>query len=111
MTADRLLNLAARVLLRTCTPLTARAILLGVGRFLPQRRTRAEVLDAASRLGAAGTCLSRALTLSARAPGATVVIGVRPEPGRSLLAHAWIEIDGQPLSPVDPLGAEIVRLD
>jgi Transglutaminase-like superfamily len=111
VTADRLLHLAARILLRTCTPLTARAVLKGFGGLLPQRRTRDEVVRAAVGLGQAGTCLSRALAVTARAPGATVVIGVQHEQGRPLLAHAWIEVEGLPLNPTDPLGTEIARLN
>jgi hypothetical protein len=109
VTTDQLLNLAARVLLRTLPPLKAHAVLRRVGRLLPERRSRPEILAAAEKLGAGGSCLSRALALAARAPSATVVIGVQPEPGK-LLAHAWLEVGGQPLRPSDPMGQEIARL-
>jgi hypothetical protein len=110
MITDELLNLAARILLRTCTPLTAHAVLVRVGRRLPQRHTSEDVSHAASGLRARGTCLSRALAIAARAPRADVVIGVQPEGGEGLLAHAWVEVDGVPLDPADPMGREIARL-
>lgn len=109
MIADELLNLAARVLLRVCQPLTAHSALLEIGRYLPQRRTPGEVRKAALALRLRGTCLSRALTVAARAPHADVVIGVRREHS-SLLAHAWIELDDGPLFGSEPIGIEIARL-
>lgn len=66
------------------------------------------------RLGAAVTrllgalprdprCLRKSLVLSAllarRGIGATLVIGVRPDP---FAAHAWVERDGRPLLPPAP---------
>lgn len=109
MSPDRLLNLVAIVLLRARPPLEAHAILKRVGRLLPPHRGREDVLRAAGRLGPRGTCLSRALALAARTPGAAVVIGVRPEPG-TIEAHAWVELDGRPLRATDPSGEEIARL-
>jgi hypothetical protein len=106
---DELLHLAARVLLRACPPLTTHAALRRVGRWLPQRCTRDEVLQASYALKPRGTCLSRALTIAATAPAADVVIGVDPARG-TLKAHAWIELHGVPLHAEDPLGSEIARL-
>jgi hypothetical protein len=110
MITDELLHVAARILLRTCAPLTAHAVLSRVGRLFPQRRTPEEVERAASTLSSRGTCLSRTLALAATAPGAEVVIGVQPGGGRAVSAHAWIEIDGRPLHSDHPLGQEIARL-
>jgi hypothetical protein len=110
MIADELLNLTARLLLRAFPLPVAQRMLAGVGRLLPQRRTRQEVHRAASELGGRGTCLSRALAIAARAPAAEVVIGVQLEAGSRLLAHAWLEVDGVPLDPLDPSGGEIARL-
>jgi hypothetical protein len=108
--ADELLNLAARLLLRGCSPLTAHAVLMRIGRALPQRLARDDVRRAARELEGRGSCLSRAMAIAARAPFADVVIGVRPEGGGDLFAHAWIEMDGEPLDPSHPAGREIARL-
>jgi hypothetical protein len=110
MTTDELLNLAARVFLRAFRPLTAHAVLMKLGRGLPQRTSREDVRRAASALAGQGTCLSRALAIAATAPGADVVIGVRPEGEAQILAHAWLEVDGEPLDQADPVGQEIARL-
>jgi hypothetical protein len=109
MTADELLNLGARVLLRACAPPTVHALLRRVGAVLPQRNTHEDVRKAAEQL-TRGSCLSRALAIAARSPSADVVIGVRPEGGTGLYAHAWVEVDGKPLHPSDPGGSEIARL-
>jgi Transglutaminase-like superfamily len=110
MISDELLNVAARILLRTVPPLTAHAVLSRVGRLLPQRLTRQDVQRAASSLSSRGTCLSRTLALAATAPDADVVIGVQPGGDRALSAHAWIEMEGRPLPSEHPLGQEIARL-
>ena len=110
MIADEALNLAARVLLRLCAPLTARDVLTRLGQYLPQRTTRDELVRAAASLSARGSCLSRSLALAATAPAADVVIGVRPSPENGVDAHAWLEMDGQPLREDDPRGEVIARL-
>ena len=50
-----------------------------------------------------GNCLMRSLVLTdmlaRRGIYATVVIGVRPDP--DFAAHAWVEVDGQPLLAAD----------
>lgn len=110
MIADEALNLAARLLLRVCAPMTAQAALTRLGRHLPQRRTRLELARAAASLSARGSCLSRALALAATAPTADVVIGVRPSPQNGVDAHAWLEMEGEPLREDDPRGEVIARL-
>ena len=50
------------------------------------------------------------MAIAARAPAVDVVIGVQPSAGTGLLAHAWLELDGTPLNPGEPLGSEIARL-
>jgi hypothetical protein len=109
MIVDRLLNAAALLLLRTCRPLEAHRVLGRIGRVLPVRTTRDELSRAAAGLGASGTCLSRSLALAARAPSAEVVLGVHPQANGGFMAHAWVEIDGQPLRGDDPAGREIAR--
>jgi hypothetical protein len=110
MIADELLNTAARLLLRTCRPLQAHAVLMQLGRVFPAHRTRAKMRLIASQLHPRGTCLSRSLAIVARAPTAAVVIAVQPLDGATLTAHAWVEFDGEPLDPSEPTGSEIARL-
>ena len=105
--ADHVLHAVAYWSLRVLPPQRAHAFVVRAGSLLPQRRSVDAVRRAARRLRR-GTCLSRALTIAARAPGSDVVIGVgRPS---ELNAHAWVEIDGVPLAPTDPSGSEIARL-
>ncbi len=105
--ADHLLHAVAWLSLRAMPPKEAYAVVLRAGAVLPQRRSVPAIRRAAARLRF-GSCLSRAMTLAARAPGSEVVIGVSP-PG-AFSAHAWIELDGAPLDPNDPVGTEITRL-
>ena len=105
--ADHALHALAYAALRVMPPLRAHAVVMRAGRLLPQRRSREAVRRAADRLRR-GSCLSRALTVAARAPGSDVIIGVK-EPG-AFEAHAWVELEGQPLRPDDPRGEEIARL-
>jgi hypothetical protein len=110
MIVDRALNLGACVLLRTCSLPRAHAALRFVGRFLPRRSARAELAEAGAALAGRGTCLSRALAVAARAPASDLVIGVQREGATKLAAHAWLELDGLPVSLGDPWGQEIYRL-
>ena len=64
MSTDQLLNVAARILLRTLPPVRAHSILKRLGSLLPQRQSRLELARAAESLGTAGSCLSRALALA-----------------------------------------------
>ncbi len=107
---DEILHAFARVALRLCTPQSAYAIVRRVGRFLPTHGDRSDLVRAGKRLRRRGTCLSRALTIAARAPEAELVIGVAPRAGESLFAHAWLELGGQPIDPADVAGYEIARL-
>lgn len=61
-----------------------------------------------------GTCLSRAVTVAARLPGAEVVIGIDPWAAARLKAHAWLEVeqervDTNPRGPT-PVPDELARL-
>ena len=105
--ADHLLHAVAWVSLRAVPPQEAYTVVLRAGALLPQRRSTPAVRRAAARLRF-GTCLSRAITVAARAPGSEVVIGVSP-PG-AFSAHAWVELGGAPLNAEDPIGLEIARL-
>lgn len=104
--ASHLLHAVAKIAVRVVSPRTAERVVRRAGRALnPLEFEEAQLL--ASRLRW-GSCLTRALTISARLPGSSVVIGVR---GGTLAfrAHAWVEHGGRPLRPGDPAGTEIAR--
>ena len=103
---DHALHAVAYASLRVLPPGRAHAFVVRVGSLLPQRRSVERARRAGKRLRG-GTCLSRALTVSARLPNTEVVIGVGPP--HALSAHAWVEVDGSPLYD-DARGQEIVRL-
>jgi hypothetical protein len=108
---DEALHTLARILLRVCSPQRTHGILTRVGGALTPHRDRAAVKRARARMQWRGTCLSRALALAARTPGADLVIGVAPNCGvAGLFAHAWVEIEHEPLDPSDRAGTEIARL-
>jgi hypothetical protein len=107
---DLALLALAHGLLRVLPPLRAHALLLRIGRRLPEIRTPEEARAASAKLGRLGSCLSRALTVAARAPTADVVIGVAPTGASPLFAHAWLEMSGHPVDPSDVAGAAIARL-
>lgn len=110
MTADEILHGFVRVVLRYCSPRRAYAIVTELGALLPQHRDRTHVLRAGARIRRTGTCLSRALTLAARAPSAELVIAVAPRAGQKLFAHAWLEFAGVPIDPSEVAGSEIARI-
>ena len=87
-------------------PIRAHRALCVVAAALP-RLSREESARVLVRLQG-GTCLTRSMTVAARLPGASVVIGV-PRPGDEFEAHAWVEQEGRPLLPSDPMGEEIAR--
>jgi transglutaminase superfamily protein len=108
---DFAIHVAAWSLLRArLSPLTAHAVLCRAGAWLPAIESAEEARGVARSLIPHGTCLSRSLTLAARAPSADVVIGVSPRGDAPLHAHAWIEMNGAPLEPTDVSGEEIARL-
>ena len=106
--ADHMLHCVALVALRALPPRAAYRIILRAGALLPQRHSPEAILRAAKGLRL-GTCLSRAMIISARVPGSEVVIGVQA-PGRAFGAHAWVERGGSVVEPTEPHGGEIVRL-
>jgi hypothetical protein len=55
-----------------------------------------------------GTCLSRAMAVAARIPDATVVIGL--DKSDSGFAHAWVEVNGNPLMPSEARDHVMARL-
>jgi hypothetical protein len=67
------------------------------------------------RLPADTRCLTRSLVLVAllarRGIAASLVIAVRPDNDLSLVAHAWVEMDGRPvLAPAGPDHGRLVTL-
>ncbi len=108
--ANLALLLVARGLLRVVSPLRAHATLVRVGSLLPPLNSREDVRLASRRLGRRGTCLSRSLAIAARAPAASVVIGVALPGNAPFLAHAWVEMDGGPVDPAQVMGEPIARL-
>jgi hypothetical protein len=84
----------ARLAVRLLTPVRAKRLLDRLGGGLRAYRTPDELRAGAHVLDGHGTCLTRALTLAARAPGAEVVIAVDPRRSASLHAHAWVEFAG-----------------
>jgi hypothetical protein len=109
---DEMIHVVARLLLRAMAPLRAHAVLQAIGGLLPPRPSHGDdVRRTAKKLARRGTCLSRALAISALAPDVDVVIGVLPPDQRgSGLAHAWVEIRGKPLDAADIMGVEIARI-
>ena len=109
MIRTHVLHAIARAALRTSSPLRALSIVRRVARRLTPYPDRAVAAYEAAALEPSGTCLSRAITIAARYPGARVAIGV--DPARTgPFAHAWVEIDGGPLFAGDPRGAVIAIL-
>jgi hypothetical protein len=107
---DEVLHFVARVLIRLVAPQRAHRILVRLGGLLPPHGTRDAVVRAERRIRSKGTCLTRSLTVAARSPNADLVIGVLPPEGRTLIAHAWLEVGGAPLDASDVAGVEIARL-
>ncbi|HRG99618.1 MAG TPA: lasso peptide biosynthesis B2 protein [Polyangiaceae bacterium] len=110
MVATRVLHLVARASVRLLAPRTAHRVVRAVGRALPALDA-SDVARVAAGLAGRGTCLSRALTLAARLPGAEVVIGARrPGLDGAFTAHAWLERDGAPLASDAEGHRELARL-
>ena len=109
MIRTRLLHGVARAALRITTPLRAFAIVRRVAVCLTPYSDREVAVGESKALERSGTCLSRAITIASRLPGARVAIGV--DPARiGAFAHAWVETAGGPLCARDPAGAVIATL-
>lgn len=106
MVLSHLLHSIAYVSVRLLPPIRAQRALARVAAALPQLN-REQSTQALARLRG-GSCLTRSMTVAARLPGASVVIGV-PRPGYDFEAHAWVEHEGRALLVSDPKGAEIAR--
>lgn len=113
MVASRLLHLLARASVRLLAPRAAHRVVRAIGRALPALDA-SEATRVAAALAGRGTCLSRALALGARLPGAVVVIGVARPGGAdadgAFTAHAWLERDGVVLASDAEGHHELARL-
>ena len=105
----RTLRIVASLALSIFPPLRAKQIVDFVARPLAPLSCP-EAICLAQALEGRGTCLSRALAIAARLPGADVVIGIAPPPTKGPFAHAWVEYRGRPLRASDATGVEIARI-
>src|ERR1700690_1636521 len=104
----------SRVGLKIAPPAVVYRLLGLVGRIAPL--TRDEGVTYFNKLDRVGSCLSRSISVASRLPEAYVAIGVTPLPERTVCdaktihAHAWVEIGGEPLRGREPMGAVIGTL-
>jgi Transglutaminase-like superfamily len=112
------LHALAYVALRLTSPVRARDWVVRAAELYPRLRTIDEARELESRLGSWGTCLTRSLVVAARCAPSEIVIGVADpskgptKSGRALDAHAWVVLDGVPLTPASTtLWVEVGRLD
>ncbi len=104
--SSHVLHGVAWLSLRALSPLKAMSVTRFAGSFLP-RLSKHEASDVAARLRG-GTCLTRSMTIASRVRGASLVIGGEKKMG--LRAHAWVEVEGRPLSGQTTLTDVLVRL-
>jgi len=98
----------ARVALRVLPPARARAVVGAVARMAPPLASADEAREADRVLGSAGSCLTRALAISALLPGSDVAIGADPGHAARLHAHAWVELNDHPVTGTESLDANRV---
>jgi hypothetical protein len=101
--STRLVHLVSRVAVRLASPLQAKSVSDALAAMLPPLRGAAEAEIAMKGLGDSGTCLTRALAVASRLPGAEIVIGVDPSRRPISSAHAWVEFKGRKIETV-PIG-------
>jgi hypothetical protein len=110
MIGTRVLHAIAKLVIRTRPPLVAKRIVDALGRALPVL-SLGDAMRIAQELEGSGTCLTRALAISARLPGSQVVIGSDgPSTPGFFGAHAWVEREGTIVSATMPSRFEIARL-
>ncbi len=106
----RVLHEAARIAVRALPPLRAKQVIDAIGRLM-RPLSADEARTAVRGLGGAGSCLTRALAISAVLPASEVVIGVDPRRSETLYAHAWVEVNGTPLDGTEsPVVTPVERL-
>jgi hypothetical protein len=104
---DQVLHVAARIAIRLWPPIRAKRRIDAIGSVL--RPFTVDEATARYRKLKGGTCLSRALAIASRMPGAEVVIGATSARGSMMNAHAWIEAAGKPIG-LDEPRIELARL-
>src|SRR5438132_1700314 len=105
---DHFLHLAAKIAIHVWPPLEAKRRVDAIASLFP-----AVEFDEAERMARrlrGGSCLSRALVIASRLPGAEIVIGAKPPRGGSLEAHAWVEAAHGMRIGFDGTRTEIARL-
>jgi hypothetical protein len=101
----------ARVAVRVLPPARARRVVDAVARIVPALASEDEACEADRVLASAGTCLTRALAISALLPGSDVAIGADPARAARLHAHAWVEVNDRPVAGTEALAvARIAKL-
>jgi Transglutaminase-like superfamily len=110
MLGDRLIHLVARLALVLGPPARAKRIVDAIACLWPPLSVGEAMRTAQEIESAGGTCLTRALAVAARVPGAHVVLGSDAPGGRPFAAHAWVERDGVLISASTPSRYEIARL-
>lgn len=107
MIASHLLHGVAWVAVRTRPLSDAFRLTRRAAALLPTLDAH-ECVEVARRLRG-GTCLTRSLTVAARTPGASVAIGGTKNDG-VFSAHAWVELEGEPLSGQTTAAGVLVRI-
>jgi hypothetical protein len=118
---ETLLHLFTRAALRVMGPRAAFELVTRVARPLAPLEPSPASL---TRLGRQGSCLSRSISLASRMRGARVAVGVKKSGYRAvgatryglrgrdaIAAHAWIEVNGQPIDEHDQYGKVIAYLE
>lgn len=106
MIAEHVLHGLAWVSLRCLPPRRAAAAVRRTAALLPPLEVEQAIF--VNRNLRLGNCLSRALAVSARLPGSKIALGVRHL--RPFEAHAWVEVDGVPIDPVEDGGGRLAHL-
>lgn len=107
MIGSHALHGVAWATVRLLTPRKALRVTRFVAALLPTLDAN-EAAVAAARLRG-GTCLTRSLAIASRLPGAAVTIGGSTETG-AFSGHAWVELEGRPLSGQTVSEAVLARL-
>ena len=107
MIGSHVLHGVAWASLRLLPPREALRITRTVARLLPRLDAGGAAVTAARLRG--GTCLTRSVAVASRLEGASVTIGGAKTDG-IFSAHAWVELEGKPLSGQTASTAVIVRL-
>jgi hypothetical protein len=96
----------AWVAVRVVSPARARRAVDAAARFVPSFRSEEDAAQGERALGSMGSCLTRALAVSALLPGSEVVIGADASRSAKLHAHAWVEVNGRPVGDTQGPGVE-----